>query len=98
MEQLSQSTNSSQWRRTSGRICSHPIIHFIDNRKLNFLDPDEIYEFIEDASFLKILNSISVGLSSYNCKNQVPSDVATEGSFIPTKCLKTQSYLQEISK
>ena len=66
-------------------------------QNFNFLKPEDIFKFIDDASFIEILNLISVGLSSYNCKVQVPSDIATNDNFIPTERLKTQSYLDQIS-
>ena len=45
-----------------------------------------------------MINLILVGLSSYNSKLQVPSDIATENKFIDSSHLKTKSYLEKISE
>ena len=43
------------------------------------------------------MNLFSVGLSSYNYHNHVPSDVPSEGYFIDSRNLKTQQYINEIN-
>ena len=37
----------------------------------------------------------SKGMSSYNYKSQVPSDVPTDGHFIESTHLKSQEYLEK---
>ena len=76
------------------------ILEYISQTKgnFNFIDPNDIFKFIDDASFLEVVNLISIGLANYNCKLQVPSDLATAENFIPTENLKTQSYLNKISQ
>ena len=59
---------------------------------------DEAYKFVDDASFLEILNMISIGLASLYSKNHVPSDVPPEMAFLPSENFNTQNYLDKISK
>ena len=41
---------------------------------------------------------LAIGLSSYNVKSQVPSDVLENNQYIPPNNLKSQEYLDEISQ
>ena len=68
-----------------------------NNECARLLPDDERYKFIDDLSLLEILNLISVGISSYNCKQQVPSDIQSGNHFIPTQNLKSQQHLDKIS-
>ena len=67
------------------------------NNNTNYLTEEENFKFIDDLSILEIINLLIAGLSSYNAKFQVPSDVATENEFIHNQNLKTQTYLQKLS-
>ena len=62
----------------------------------DFLRSDEKYRYIDDLSILEIINLISMGLSSYNCKAHVPNDVATEDRYLPPENTKSQEYLAKI--
>ena len=63
----------------------------------NFLTEKEKYKFIDDLSFLELLNLLMCGIASYNSKQHVPSDVGIDMEFIPAVNLKTQRYLKNIS-
>ena len=69
-----------------------------NNDCASFLNNDEKYKYIDDISILEIINLISVGISSYNCKMNVPSDIQTENKFLPPDNIKTQDYLDQIEK
>ena len=43
---------------------------------------------------LEILNLISIGISSYNCKPQLPSDIQTVNQYIPAENMKSQDYIE----
>ena len=75
------------------------ILEYISGTKgnLDFLPEDEAFKFVDDASFLEILNLISIGLASFNAKFQVPSDVPPEVAFLPPQNFETQSHLNRIS-
>ena len=55
-----------------------------NNDCADFLSEDERYKYIDDLSILEMINLVSVGISSNNCKLQVPSDIKTENQFLPT--------------
>ena len=65
---------------------------------LDFLEEDERFKFIDDASFLETLNLLAIGLASFNFKQNIPSDIAENSLFIPTENLKTQEHLNKISQ
>ena len=45
------------------------------NGNLDFLNDDEGFKFIDDASFLEFFNLVSVGLTTYNNLQQNSSDI-----------------------
>ena len=60
---------------------------------------EDRYKFIDDLSLLDIINLISVGLSSYNCKLQVPSDINIDhNQYLPPQNIQSQAYLNKISE
>ena len=67
-----------------------------NNDCANFLSEQDRYKFIDDLSILEIINLVSIGLSSYNCKQQVSSDVQTNNIYIPPDNIQTQKNLDKI--
>ena len=47
-------------------------------------------------TILEIVNLLTVGLTSYNLKDHIPSDLPTHGQFIPAQNLKSQDWLNTI--
>ena len=66
------------------------------SNNLDFLEQDEGFKFIDDASFVEILNLFLGGLSKLNSKPQVPSDLATNEHFLKNENFNTQQYLNKI--
>ena len=46
-----------------------------NNDCANFVSEKDRYKFIDDLSLLELINLVSIGISGYNCKQQVPSDI-----------------------
>ena len=67
-----------------------------DNTK--FIDPKKKFKFIDDLSILELINLLSIGLSSYNFKKHIASDLLENGYFVPSENLKAQSYLNKLSE
>ena len=67
-----------------------------NNDCANFLSENDRYKFIDDLSILELINLVSIGLSSYNSKQQVPSDIQTNNGFIPPENIQTQNSLDKI--
>ena len=65
---------------------------------LNFLENDEGFKFIDDSSMVEILNLVLGGLSSYNVRQQVPSDIGTNCHFLSKENFQTQTYLNKIKE
>ena len=67
-----------------------------NNDCANFLSQEDRYKFIDDLSILELINLVSIGISSYNCKQQVPSDIQASNMYIPSKNIQTQKSLDKI--
>ena len=76
------------------------IIEYISqtNQNFDFLDPKDVFKFVDDASFLELVNLLTVGLASFNSRNQVPSDQGVDQFFIPPENIKSQESLNQISE
>ena len=60
------------------------------NNNTDFIDIQDKFKFVDDLTVLETVNRISVGLTSYNTKNHITSDISTDNHFIPsTKVLGT---------
>ena len=55
------------------------------------------FKFVDDLSFLEIIQLLSVGLASYNIRAQIPSNIPTHNQIIVSDNLKSQNYLNEIN-
>ena len=67
------------------------------NDNTEFLSPEDKYKFVDDLSTLEIINLIVVGLSSYNFKMHVASDIGTDQLFLPSENIDSQRYINNIS-
>ena len=67
------------------------------NNNANCVDPDKRFKFIDDLSILEVVNLLTIGISSYNIKNHVPSDMPLSNLVLPSKNLKLHENLQTIS-
>jgi hypothetical protein len=68
------------------------------NNNADSVPVSDRYKFVDDLSTLEKINLLSVGLASHNVRLQVPSDIPTHGQIIPKENLKTQTYIDSISK
>ena len=67
------------------------------NKNTDNIDEKLKFKYIDDLSVLEIINLIMAGISSYNVKQQVPSDIKIGNQFINSDYLKTQGYIDEVS-
>ena len=56
------------------------------------------YKFVDDMSLLEIINLITCGLSSYNFKNHVASDIAIGDNYLPAENIHSQNYLDSVQE
>ena len=66
------------------------------NNSADCVGLDERFKFVDDLTVLEIVNLLTIGLSSFNTKQQVPNDMNEENLYIPPENLKSQEYLDKI--
>ena len=54
------------------------------------------FKFVDDLSFLEVINLLTVGISSFNLKSQVPTDIPLHNQFIPPENFRSQAWMDEI--
>ena len=69
-----------------------------NNHNADSVPIEDRFKYVDDLTILEIINLLSAGLSSYNYKNHVPSDVPTDGFFMNNNNLKSQYYLDNINR
>ena len=80
------------------------VVHKVDSLESchicpnQMVDPEEKFKFVDDLSLLELLNLISIGMSCFNVKNSVPSDIPDHNGYISSDHLKTQEYLNQIAE
>ena len=78
--------------------CTLGLIEYKSNSKNNadYVPADMRYKFVDDLSTLEKINLILIGLSSYNFKHHVASDIGINQKFLPSS--QSQQYLNQIEK
>ena len=59
---------------------------------------EDRFKFVDDLSTIEIINLLTIGLSSLNMKNQIPSDLPTHGQIVDNNSTKSQQYLNQLDK
>ena len=49
-------------------------------------------------SLLAMINLITCGISSYNFKNHIASDIATGDGYLPSEKIQSQDHLNSVQK
>ena len=68
------------------------------NDNADCIDVKNRFKFVDDLSFVEIIFLLNIGLSSYNVRAHVPSNVPTHNQVIKGSNLKSQSQLEMINK
>ena len=66
------------------------------NDNVDFLDLKSKYKFIDDLSILEVINLVLCGISAYNFRTHVASDIAAHGQYLPIDNVKSQEYLDKV--
>ena len=66
------------------------------NDNADHVPVDMRFKFIDDLSILEVLNLILAGISSYNPKIHVSSDVGPDQYYLPSTNTNSQKYLDQI--
>ena len=67
------------------------------NNSADMVSDSDRFKFIDDLSVLEIVNLLTVGITSFNLKQQIPVDIPIHNQYIPPENLKSQEWLQEIN-
>ena len=78
--------------------CTFGLLEYKSNSNNNAdcVPKDMRFKFVDDLSTLEKLNLILAGLSSYNFRNHVASDIGIEQKFPPSQNFQSQDYLTSI--
>ena len=66
------------------------------NDNVNHVIIDIRFKFVDDLSILEKLNLVLIGLSSYNFRNHVASDVGINDKYLPSCHINSQNYLDQV--
>ena len=59
------------------------------NNNCNFVAEDERFKFVDDLNLLEIIKLISIGLTIYNFRNHVASDIGLDEFYLPLENIKS---------
>ena len=66
------------------------------NNNTDRIPPDDGWKWVDDLTTIEIVDLITVGLSSYNFREHVASDIPMHGQFVAPENLKTQKYISTL--
>ena len=67
------------------------------NDNADSVPEEDRFKFVDDLTTIEVINLLTIGLSSFYAKQQVPSDIPIHGQFVDSSSLKSQKYLNEIN-
>ena len=68
------------------------------NNSADCVEIEDRFKFVDDLSILEIVNLLTIGITSFNLKNQVPNDIPSHNQFIPPQNLQSQEWLNKIDE
>ena len=68
------------------------------NENADLVKVSDRFKFVDDLTVLEIINLLTIGITSYNIKQHVPSDIPVHNQYIPATTLESQNILEEINK
>ena len=68
------------------------------NNSADIVSESDRFKFIDDLSALEIVNLLTVEITSFNLKVQVPSDIPQHNQYIPSENLESQVWLDNINE
>ena len=68
------------------------------NSNANCVCQNRRFRFVDDLTALEKINLLIVGLTSFNTKQSVPSDIPESNQYIPINNLEPQKYLLKIKE
>jgi hypothetical protein len=68
------------------------------NNCADLVNAEDRFRFVDDLTVLEIVNLLTVGLTSYNLKQNIPTDIPTHNQYIPAGNLQSQDWLNKINE
>ena len=68
------------------------------NDNSNCVDEEYRYKFVDDLTTLEKVNLLITGITSFNIKLSVPSDIPTHNQYIPPENLQSQKIINYIKE
>ena len=66
------------------------------NNNSNHVEPELRFKWMDDLTILEVVNLLTIGISSFNIKHQVPNDIPINNGFISKQNLSTQDNIDKI--
>ena len=66
------------------------------NNNTENIPPDMKYKWLDDLTVLEVVNLLTIGISSYNIKAHVASDIPVHNGFVASENLKIQENIHQI--
>ena len=67
------------------------------NKNADTIPEDDRFKWVDDLRALELINLVTIGLSSYNFKQHVASDIGIDEKFLHAQHTKSQGYINDIS-
>ena len=67
------------------------------NDNSNHIDPELRFKWMDDLTLLEIINLLTIGIATFNVKQQVPNDIPVDNGYISNTNLKSQEHINKIS-
>ena len=68
------------------------------NDNADHIDPENRFKWLDDLTTLEVINLLTIGISCFNIKAQVPNDIPVHNGFLDSQNLETQVYINKISQ
>ena len=66
------------------------------NNNVDHIPPDDRWKWVDDLTSLEVVDLINIGLSSYNFRRHVASDMNVNGHYVSQENLKTQKFISTL--
>ena len=66
------------------------------NNNVDHIPEEDRWKWVDDLTSLEVIDLINAGLSSYNFRQHVASDIDVNGQFLDPNNLKTQDYISTL--
>ena len=68
------------------------------NNSADMVNIEDRFKFVDDLTVLEIVDLLTIGITSYNLKQHIPSDIPVHNQYIPAQHLQSQKWLDEINQ